>query len=235
MNRANYSPTQGLTYRDVEEKRRREIVEHNSRVFAKEIVGVHGHELPKFAESAKTLEYWKLRENFYNPTPNNASSLEYQQQLKYWAKPDELRLSDVRARPGPIDPLKYHSITLKVHESKPVAPKPSRKEYAPSNSKPNGPVFNKQESVYDDNPAVRPSLLRNEQAPLFSSFSPDQVFKEPYPDTPLRSGSHQMEPCHQSMTGFKETSPVQKEQLLNRLAVKRRSGAIDAGAKEIVH
>ncbi len=106
MNRANYSPTQGLTYRDVEEKRRREIVEHNSRVFAKEIVGVHGHELPKFAESAKTLEYWKLRENFYNPTPNNASSLEYQQQLKYWAKPDELRLSDVRARPGPIDPLK---------------------------------------------------------------------------------------------------------------------------------
>jgi hypothetical protein len=166
------------------------MMEHNTRTFAHVVMGVHGHELPKFAEAEKVREFWKLRDQFYNPQPMCQSRLEYAQQVKYWAKPDELRLFDGKTD-SPIDPLKQTHVPQakkgdvceKVTQTAPFKDEPAE-PYSKTGIKP-GKSRNweslmaaQRHSVYDDNPRTRPSLLRQENAPLYSSFSPNKQFKE---------------------------------------------------------
>ena len=47
------------TYRDVIDKQKKEIMEHNTKTFANISVGIHGVELPKFENNIGTREFWK--------------------------------------------------------------------------------------------------------------------------------------------------------------------------------
>lgn len=58
-----------MTRGKIIENRKREIIEHNTKVFAKEAIGIHKGELPQFADAQDLQEYWKLREG-YCQTPN---------------------------------------------------------------------------------------------------------------------------------------------------------------------
>jgi hypothetical protein len=104
----------GKTYQDVKERLRQEAVAHNAVTFSKVAVGIHGQELPKFAE--EQTEYWKSRPG-YVEQPVLVSHLEQRQQKKYWAPRDIYRLSDKEVTPPPQDPFKVTHI--------PKVPKPA--------------------------------------------------------------------------------------------------------------
>jgi len=192
VNRLNHIVENGLTYKQIDEKRRKEAMEHNMRTFANTIIGVHGQEIPKFADDPNLKEYWKNRTGFYNPNPMQKSLLEYKQSVKYWAKPDEMRLADVKEIPPPEDKLKkFEKLVerkLEIPDKINAIPIPMENEANKDNNGIavpkaglNDAAFKKYKSIYDDDPMNRPSFVRKEEEPLYSSFSPDKIFKDPYP------------------------------------------------------
>lgn len=165
-------------------------MEHNIKTFGKLHLGVHGQELPKFADDDMVKEYWKLREDYYQPNPKNLSQLEYKQQVKYWAKPDEIRLADVKETAPKGDPLKVfealpektEEICKKVNEIYPEVKDQSETNFA---AKPmdnlqkwNAIIASTKPSVYQENPKERASFIKKEDAPLYSSFSPNKIFQD---------------------------------------------------------
>ena len=161
-----------MTRGKIIENRKREIMEHNTKVFAKEAIGIHKGELPQFADAQDLQEYWKLREG-YCQTPNLNSAREFHQKKKYWAKPDLIHLSDVKHESGPNDPFKSvyiakspkkTQVALKVQEINPF------KSEANENGKATGPRFTNprwtemqqlpSESNADENSHLRESQLR---------------------------------------------------------------------------
>ncbi|MEE4247740.1 MAG: hypothetical protein V2I33_20245 [Kangiellaceae bacterium] len=67
-----HKATEGLTLAKLNQKRRKELFESNSRKFTVSAIGVHGVELPKFAE-CESKEYWKAGTG-YNENPKFASA-----------------------------------------------------------------------------------------------------------------------------------------------------------------
>ena len=107
----------GKTYAEVKKKLRKEAHEHNTATFSKVVIGVHGHELPKFAEEEP--EYWKLRPG-YSPKPAKDSRLELLQSKKGDAPKDIYLLADKESSPPPPDPFK----STHVPRPKPQSPNP---------------------------------------------------------------------------------------------------------------
>lgn len=62
----------GKTYRDVKEKFRKELNENNVEKFGKQTIGVHGQELPRFAETKAKLHFWRNTNGFVE-NPNFTS------------------------------------------------------------------------------------------------------------------------------------------------------------------
>ncbi len=162
------------------------------KTFGNVAIGIHGKELPKFSQTQGLKEYWKLG-NTYREQPEMNSAVLLRQTQKYWAKPDELRLADVQAAPAPSDPFKKthipkerkNEIAEKVQginhfkdEAKDVAQNFSTGQV---HSRWTEVVhyFSKTKSAYEEDPNMRQSLLRYEQLPLPSSFSPTGVFQDP--------------------------------------------------------
>ena len=73
----------GKTYGDVKERYRKEMNENNIAKFGKQTIGVHGQELPKFADTRDQLAYWKSQSGFVE-NPNFQSFLRMKQTQKFW-------------------------------------------------------------------------------------------------------------------------------------------------------
>lgn len=69
--RINFKEEDGKTLRQLEEERKKEMLDYNMRTFGKVSIGVHGKELPKYSETAdlNVREWWKLKRG-YNERPN---------------------------------------------------------------------------------------------------------------------------------------------------------------------
>ena len=105
----------GKTRSIIKSKRKQELYENNINKFSKQIIGVHGHELPKFSESASMKEFWKHREG-YCDEPRYNSRVEYKESIKYWKPSEELLLNEHRDEPPQSkDPFKveHHPIEHK--------------------------------------------------------------------------------------------------------------------------
>ena len=110
-----YTTQNGKTYSIIKSKRKQELYENNINKFSKQVIGVHGHELPKFAESASMKEFWKHKEG-YCDDPKYKSRVEYKESIKYWKPSEELLLNEHRDEvPQSKDPFKveYHPIERK--------------------------------------------------------------------------------------------------------------------------
>jgi hypothetical protein len=90
-----YSDQDRFTLTKLKNQRRKENLEYNLHKFSRKTIGVHGHELPKFAESEENKEFWKNHEGYLeNPTFN--SLVELKEQRKYWKKPETLLIEEHR-------------------------------------------------------------------------------------------------------------------------------------------
>jgi hypothetical protein len=79
------------TIRKIQTARKKENLEFNIKNFSKQTIGVHGHELPKFAEN--NPEWWKTKEGYIeNPEINSACVL--REKIKYWKKTEELLINE---------------------------------------------------------------------------------------------------------------------------------------------
>ncbi len=180
------------THRQVVENRKKNMVEYNMRTFGNVSIGIHGKELPKFSRAQSVQEYWKLSST-YREQPTVSSGVELRRTHKYWAKPDPLLLSSVSKDPPPVDPFKLTHV-----------PRPAKRDLA---EKVNGinhfaaeqvesggetagvtmhtrwtevvQYFAKKRGAYEEDPSQRQSLIRYEQQPLPSSFTPTGVFQDP--------------------------------------------------------
>ena len=102
-----YNEKEGKTYSKIREEERKKINEYNIKTFSNETIGVHGHELPKFAESEKYKEFWKFKDG-YCENPKYKSQCEYLESIKYYKPPgEELLLNEHRDEdPHWKDPFK---------------------------------------------------------------------------------------------------------------------------------
>ena len=123
--------------------------------------------------------------------PNQSSLLEYKQAVKYWAKPDEIKLADTKETLPMNDPFKSLE---RLPEKKPESFSKITQQEAPqlperdTTNRKQPPAFplkfsvenpiNNPKSIYEDNPDIRPSVVRKETEPLYSSFNPKNVFTD---------------------------------------------------------
>lgn len=56
--RINFKEVEGRTKRQIEEERKKDMLEYNMATFGRVSVGVHGKELPKFSEEPGASKYW---------------------------------------------------------------------------------------------------------------------------------------------------------------------------------
>ena len=148
-------------------------------------VGIHGHDLPQFADS-KTIEYWKKKKEFEN-SPNFVSHRELQKSKQYWAPVEDIYLNDIRDE-HVIPPIlqkdyiarKYkkevansvnHSNTI-VHEEAPTTL--TRRQHGSWATK--EADYKKWKSNYEEDPYQRVSYVKHLNKPLYSSFTADKVF-----------------------------------------------------------
>jgi len=89
---------------EVEHRRRKELIKDMLSKFGNVTVGIHGQELPKFAETEESKYWWKMAN--MKGTPSVNSRLKLKQNIKYWSKDDAVLLSDVNSEPAPIDDFK---------------------------------------------------------------------------------------------------------------------------------
>ena len=102
-----YNEKEGKTYNKIKDEERKKINEYNIKTFSNETIGVHGQELPKFAESEKYKEFWKFKDG-YCENPKYQSQCEYLESIKYYKPPgEELLLNEHRDEdPKLNDPFK---------------------------------------------------------------------------------------------------------------------------------
>ncbi len=167
------------------------MIEYNMRVFGKVSIGIHGKELPKFAEDPKAQEYWKLRPGHYVADPPVQSRAQLLQTQKYWAKPDRHLLSDVSAAPAPADlfktayvprkrrdelPCKINTInTFTTEPTEPFVARNRRRRWTSTVDR----FIQRPRGKNEPDPDQRSTVIIHEQEPLYSSFTPDKVFVDP--------------------------------------------------------
>ena len=168
------------------------MIDYNMKTFGNVAIGIHGKELPKFSQTQNMKEYWKLAQT-YKDNPTVTSRLELRQTHKYWAKPDEMLLSNVREEAAPVDPFQVthcpkeakRDVCQKVNELNNF--QHEAEELGPGNISGAGHSrwtevvhhFAPKRGAYEEDPNMRESLQRYEQEPLPSSFSPTGVFQDP--------------------------------------------------------
>jgi hypothetical protein len=79
------------------------MLSNNMKKFGNVTIGIHGKELPKYNQTQK--EWWKTRTEFIEKPPE-VSLLRYKQNMKYWAKKDNILLADVDYGEPPVDDFK---------------------------------------------------------------------------------------------------------------------------------
>lgn len=94
-----------MNRRMLKENRIKEMIEENTIKFGDQVLGVHGAELPKFAGHPTDQFYWTMQKSF-NKSPRCQSQNLLQQQYKYWANIDQVKLADATGLEAPIDPFK---------------------------------------------------------------------------------------------------------------------------------
>jgi hypothetical protein len=136
-----YRDKEGLTYSKIKDQKRREANEYNIKTFSNQALGVHGHELPKFSESEKYKEFWKLKEG-YCENPKFKSQCEYLESIKYYKPPgEELLLNEHRDEdPNWIDPFKKVHVLEAKYKKENLITKVNNinifKNFDPNNPKP---------------------------------------------------------------------------------------------------
>lgn len=93
------------TYSKIKDERKKENVDYNMKVFSKQTIGVHGHELPKFSESDQYREYWKFKEDWVE-NPKYQSQVELLEDQKYWKRKEDFKIKDYREEEANIDDFK---------------------------------------------------------------------------------------------------------------------------------
>ena len=147
-----YNEKEGKTYSKIKEEERKKINEYNIKTFSKETIGVHGHELPKFAESEKYKEFWKFKDG-YCENPKYKSQCEYLESIKYYKPPgEELLLNEHRDEdPYWKDPFKIVHVLDAKHKKDNLITKINNinifKDFDPNNPKPID-FTNKKQHIY---------------------------------------------------------------------------------------
>ena len=73
--RLGYKEVMGKTKGQVEDERKKDIIDNLTSKYGDVTVGIHGQELPKFSGDGKTKEWWKFQETF-NEEPEWTSAVE---------------------------------------------------------------------------------------------------------------------------------------------------------------
>lgn len=168
------------------------MVEYNTKTFGVVAIGVHGQELPKFAEDPSLLEYWKLRDS-YNSGPTVQSHTKLMQTKKYWAKPDEIALADKSVEPPPSDPFKsiYYpkqkkeEIFTKINEINSFPSEPSETIDSPRRIQHSRwtetiqKFKDKKRIKTQESEHSETTIEKKEHEPLYSSFTADRIFVDP--------------------------------------------------------
>lgn len=97
------------------------MVLENTGKFGNISIGIHGQELPKFAESPDSKEWWKFEQGKRDP-PSLQSRLLLKQNQKFWAKNDINLLTDVTGEEMPIDVFKSGRVPIQLHKPLPEKP-----------------------------------------------------------------------------------------------------------------
>lgn len=105
-----------MSIKDVNHKRKEEMVNDMLKKFGNVTVGIHGQELPKFAASAES-KWWEVQNK--KPYPSNQSHNRFKQNVKYWANEDPLLSADASADPGPSDPFREVHVPQKKKDTVP--------------------------------------------------------------------------------------------------------------------
>ena len=90
-------------------------------MFGNVSIGIHGKELPKFRQNM--AEWWKNRE-IYNEQPKESSLVRLKQNMKYWAKTEDMILADVEHTQPPPDVFKQTYVKKQTKNQ--VAENPNR-------------------------------------------------------------------------------------------------------------
>ena len=136
-----YQEKEGKTYSKIREEERKKINEYNIKTFSNETIGVHGHELPKFAESEKYKEFWKFRDG-YCENPKFKSQVEYLESIKYYKPPGEELLLNEHRDEEPVckDPFKLVHVLNAKQKKENLITKINNinifKDFDPNNPKP---------------------------------------------------------------------------------------------------
>ena len=147
-----YSEKEGKTYSQIKQEARKKINEYNIKTFSNETIGVHGHELPKFAESEKYKEFWKFKDG-YCENPKYKSQVEYLESIKYYKPPgEELLLNEHREEePYWKDPFKIVHVLEAKNKKENLITKVNNinifKDFDPNNPKPID-YANKRQHIY---------------------------------------------------------------------------------------
>ena len=188
------------TLKKLKEERKKENSNYNMKVFSKQTIGVHGHELPKFADS-EFKEYWKYNENWVE-NPEIQSRTELVEKQKYWKKKEDIKIKDYREEEPEQDVFKKEhvlheknsDIILKVNNLN------HYKNFDPDNPQPVDVDNIKRNHIYRWTTLVNQfssqkfkngryfdnlQVARNtagDLMPLYSSFTDDNVFDCPGKD-----------------------------------------------------
>ena len=88
-----YYTGERLTHTKIKEQRRKENVDYNMKIFSNQTIGVHGQELPKFADAEEYKEFWKYKDDWIE-NPKYNSQVKLLEEQKFWKKPEELKIND---------------------------------------------------------------------------------------------------------------------------------------------
>ena len=99
------------TYDQIVETRKREMLENNMKVFGNVSIGIHGKELPKFKQNM--AEWWKIRSG-YNGQPKESSLVRMKQNMKFWAKTEDIIIADMQNTQPPPDIFKETYVKKKT-------------------------------------------------------------------------------------------------------------------------
>ena len=116
-----YSNEERKTYTKIKEQKKKEANEFNIKTFSKQTIGVHGHDLPKFADNEKLKYFWKNKDD-YCENPKFKSHREYIESIKYFKPPGEdLYLNEHRDEdPKWVDPFKKEHFPLEKGKEKEI-------------------------------------------------------------------------------------------------------------------
>jgi hypothetical protein len=59
--RAQHKEQSGMTKKDIDDRRKQEMIEDMTKKYGNQTVGVHGMELPKFSETHASKAWWKYQ------------------------------------------------------------------------------------------------------------------------------------------------------------------------------